>query len=123
MATPRIDTHWFIGWRGRLHDSVRRIARLSPRPGVSGEAKVMDAWATNPEPIVTSRTFPTLLEADAALTAYRALMNGGTVTTVDPLGRVRSVKVDSVTGEPSWSPLGYYRLVATWTLQVEAAAP
>lgn len=83
----------------------------------------MDGWGTNPEPIVTSRTFPTQLEAEAVLEQYRALMNGTTLTAVNPLGKVWSVKVDKVTGEVSWTPNNNFRLIATWSLQVEASAP
>jgi len=121
MATPRIDGFPFIGWRGRLHAAVRRIARLPPRPGVSGEAKVMDAWATNPEPIITSYELQTKPDAEAELADYRALMDGGTKTAVDPLGTSWSIKVDSVTGEISQTPSKTFKLIATWKLQVEAA--
>lgn len=120
MATPRIDVHAFIGWRGRLHAGVRRIARLPPRTGISGEAKVMDAWGTVPESIVTSREWATQPEAEQALEDYRALMDGSTVPVIDPLGRSWSVKVDSVVGDISETGRKTYRLVATWKLQVEA---
>ena len=121
MATPRIDTEAFVGWRGRLHAAVRRIAPLPPRPGVDGEAWVMDGWGTNPEPITTSREFPSQAEATDALDTYRAMMDGSTKTVVDPMGRSWSVKVRNVTGEPSLTVSGTYRLVAVWKLQVEAA--
>lgn len=121
MSTPRIDTESFIGWRGRLHAAVRRIAPLPPRPGVDGEAWVMDGWSTNPEPITTSREFPTQGEADDALASYRAMMDGSTTTAVDPLGTVWSVKVRNVTGESSQTVNRTYRLVAVWKLQVEAS--
>ena len=88
----------------------------------------MDAWATAPSTIVTSREFPTEPEAEATLEEYRALMNGTTVTAVNPLGRTFSVKVNSVVGDVSATvssavsarQRNVYRLVATWSLQVEA---
>ena len=121
MATPRIDTEAFIGWRGRLHAAVRRIAPLPPRPGVNGEAWVMDGWGTTPDIIVTSREFPTQPEANDALETYRAMMDGSTKTAVDPMGRSWSVKVKNVTGEVSQTVRTTFRLVALWKLQVEAA--
>jgi hypothetical protein len=121
MATPRIETEAFVGWRGRLHAAVRRTAPLPPRTRVNGEAWVMDSWSTKPEVIVTSRDFATQLEAAGALEVYRALMDGATKTAVDPLARSWSVKVRHVTGEISQTVRGTFRLVAIWKLQVEAA--
>lgn len=121
MATPRIDTFAFIGWRGRLHAAGRRMAPLPPRPGVSGEAWVMDAWGTQQEPIVTSREFTSQPEANTELAGYRALMDGSTYAVTDPMGRPWSVKVANVTGEVSQTVRATFRLVAIWKLQVEAA--
>jgi hypothetical protein len=120
-VTPRIDNQAFIGWRGRLHAAVRRMAPLPPRPGVDGEAWVMDGWQTNPEPIITSATFFDEADADSAMADYRSLMDGTTVIAVDPLGDVWSIKVKSVIVDKSQTVLGYFRLVANWTLQVEAS--
>lgn len=83
----------------------------------------MDAWGTAPEGLVTSTELAKKPEAESKLQEYRLLMNGQTVTAVDPLGRSWSVKVDSVIGEISATPYGTFRLIATWTLQVEAAGP
>jgi hypothetical protein len=118
---PRIDDQAFIGWRGRLHEGVRRIASLPPRTGRNGEAWVMDGWVTNPEPIVTSREFATMVDAETTLAAYRAMMDGSTRTAVDPLGRTFNVKVKKVVGDPSVTPTRTVKLIAVWTLQVEAA--
>lgn len=121
MATPRIDDFTFIGWRGRLHLATRRIAKLPPRPGVTGVARVIDGWETAPEPITTSAIFNAKPDADDAAAGYRALMDGSTVTAVTPLGDVHSVKVELVTTEISQTPTKTFRLVGTWTLQIEAA--
>jgi hypothetical protein len=81
----------------------------------------MDSWQTNPEPIITSQSFASEATAHTALEAYRALQSGATFVAVDPTGRSWNVKVSSVVGEPSLTPQATWRLVATWTLQVEAA--
>ena len=120
MAT--IGGYTVIGWRGRLHAARRRMAALPPRPGVNGLAWVMDGWETNPEPITTSAEFSDAAAAGTALANYRALMDGATKTAVDPVGTSWSVKVKGVSGEISLTTrANVCRLIATWTLQVEAA--
>lgn len=121
MALPSIDGLTFTGWRGRLHHAVRRIARLPPRPGINGEAWVMDGWATNPEPIVTRAAFANDTLAAAEIASYRALMDGSTVVAVDPVGQSFNIKVVEVIAHPNFSADGTYVVEATWKTQVEAA--
>ncbi len=118
-----IASYTVTGWRGRLYPAQRRIASLPPRSGVNGEAWVYDGWETNPEPIITSAEFATLVLAQGARENYRKTMDGTTKTAIDPLGESWSVKVQKVVPEISATVTGTFRLVATWTLQVEAAAP
>ncbi len=122
MAT--IGGYTVIGWRGRLYPAQRRMARLPPRPGVTGEAWVYDQWQTNPDEIVTRAEFSSLALAQAAETNYRKLMDGATKTAVDPLGVSWSVKVVGVVCEVSATTVAnVFALVARWQLQVEAVPP
>lgn len=81
----------------------------------------MDAWQTNPEPIVTTNEFDYEFDADDELAVYRGMMDGSTYTAVDPRGQSWQVKVIAVNGEISQTTTGTFKLVATWNLQVEAA--
>jgi hypothetical protein len=118
-----IATYTVTGWRGRLYPAVRRIARLPARGGKNGTPRVYDGWETNPEPIVTSAEFATLVLAQAARENYRKTMDGLTKTAVDPHGESWSVKVTGMRPEISLTVTGAYKLIATWTLEVEAEAP
>lgn len=111
----------FTGWTGTLVASVRRIAKLPPRPGVTGEARVYDTYQTAPRQIVTRKAYATLVLANTDLATARGMMNGTPVTAIDPQGESWSVIVEGVTGEKFSRPDGQVVLQLTWNLQVEAA--